>query len=921
MMRRMRSDRPRGWLALSPWALRFIAAGAAGALAACPAPPPRSTFTHQETRGTLESNRLRFVVMPDATTTVVEVDVRYDVGSREDPPGKAGLAHLVEHLMFQQRPDGPDTAPLMQSIGQLTTFFNAYTNWDTTHYMMASRAEQLDALLKIEAMRLYFGCQTISEEEFLREREVVRNEIRQRGGTAEGRIPDLVLAEVYPRGHAYGRMVGGDDANLTSITLADACDFMKKYYTPEAAVAAIKKWFGPLAPRAGAPRVEVASVTAVSPGRGEYELDIERPVVVVAWPMPAQNSEAGRAAFFGLNSVFFNTAGAAANYEFAYSVDPILLGGQLAPVFGMSMELRGMDKLDEALEFAKKAARGAHRGFDEGTWEELEVLKSQQKAAFLASLETLPARTNQIGDAIQFDNETEFQSNDVYLIREMERVAKFDGAFIGRVVKEALDWDKAKVIVFKPSATGIKGDRRAKIRFQTRSHDKKEIPEVDPREAKRPLKVAADFKVFEAVRRFELGNSMKVVMLPLETPFPLVSMQLVFDVGDVHSGDAPGLADRAAAFLRPPLDAEVLQQTGIQIEGGTTADHTVFATRGLDQYLPVMLRGLERTIMAGAYRQEDVEAWQKGLRERFGRKDYQQRHEHLRQIMTALYGADHPYTRNAQFTPASADAIGRDQLDGFRRAHYTAGNATLILAGRFGRTPEQVEALIRSVFGGWSKGKPDQPIGPELALSGAPEHIGVVGTAGPQMTVAIGYPAPAGIDGQEAARRVLAAMLNQRMGDIRFKLGSTYGAYAFRRAQVGPTAYQMGGDVDAPRAGESLAAMRAGVEALRQGESFDVDFVRARRTLIEDLLGQSTVSSEMVSRLGTIAMYGLAPDYYQQLIKQIAAVSPAQVKALIAKELDPRNEVVVCLADRPTLEKAFAEAGLDQVKIVEPSYR
>jgi zinc protease len=45
--------------------------------------------------------------MPDTTTQMVEVDVRYDVGSREDPPGKAGLAHLVEHLMFQQRPDGP----------------------------------------------------------------------------------------------------------------------------------------------------------------------------------------------------------------------------------------------------------------------------------------------------------------------------------------------------------------------------------------------------------------------------------------------------------------------------------------------------------------------------------------------------------------------------------------------------------------------------------------------------------------------------------------------------------------------------------------------------------------------------------------------------------------------------------------------
>jgi predicted Zn-dependent peptidase len=148
-----------------------------------------------------------------------------------------------------------------------------------------------------------------------------------------------------------------------------------------------------------------------------------------------------------------------------------------------------------------------------------------------------------------------------------------------------------------------------------------------------------------------------------------------------------------------------------------------------------------------------------------------------------------------------------------------------------------------------------------------------------------------------------------------------YGVYARRGPQIGPTSYDMGGTVDAPRAGESLKAMREGVESLRQGVNFDIDFVRARRSLIENLLGQSTVSGEMVNRLGTIEMFGLQGDYYEQLIKQIAAVSPAQVKMLIAKELDPKSEIVVCLADRATLERSFQEAGIEQVKIVEPDYR
>ncbi|HEY5950406.1 MAG TPA: insulinase family protein, partial [Kofleriaceae bacterium] len=104
---------------------------------------------------------MRFVLMPDETTQLAEVDIRYDVGSREDPPGRAGLAHLVEHLMFQTRPDGPTTPPMFETIIDLATDFNAYTNWDTTHYMQLSRADMVDAMLKIEAMRMYYGCQNV----------------------------------------------------------------------------------------------------------------------------------------------------------------------------------------------------------------------------------------------------------------------------------------------------------------------------------------------------------------------------------------------------------------------------------------------------------------------------------------------------------------------------------------------------------------------------------------------------------------------------------------------------------------------------------------------------------------------------------------------------------------------------------------
>ena len=74
-------------------------------------------------------------------------------------------------------------------------------------------------------------------------------------------------------------------------------------------------------------------------------------------------------------------------------------------------------------------------------------------------------------------------------------------------------------------------------------------------------------------------------------------------------------------------------------------------------------------------------------------------------------------------------------------------------------------------------------------------------------------------------------------------------------------------------------------------------------------------------RVGKIDKFALQADYYNKLLQTIAAVSPAQVKALIARELDPSREIVVTVADKSTLERAFQEAGLNDVKIVEPDYK
>src|SRR5688572_15751164 len=208
------------------------------ASSSCATKDPSFAFTYAEMRSRLD-NGLRFVVIPDKTTSLVHVDVRYEVGSNEDPPGKAGIAHLVEHMMFQHRMLGPDKPATFDLLPQLALGFNAYTTYDQTHYFLVGPKEDLESLLRVEAYRMNARCQTIPEAQFDREREVVRNEIRQRMGTPEGLIPQIVSQEVYPKGHPYSHMTGGDDQQLASIEMKDVCDFLDKYYTPDRATVVV----------------------------------------------------------------------------------------------------------------------------------------------------------------------------------------------------------------------------------------------------------------------------------------------------------------------------------------------------------------------------------------------------------------------------------------------------------------------------------------------------------------------------------------------------------------------------------------------------------------------------------------------------------------------------------------------------------
>ncbi|MBC8072644.1 MAG: insulinase family protein, partial [Deltaproteobacteria bacterium] len=183
-------------------------------------------------------NGLLVALVPDERANLVAVDVRYLVGDIEDPEGKRGLAHVVEHMMFEQR-SGPGEPTTAERLATIALRHNATTSWDATHYHTLALASQLDELLAVEASRMRNGCAGLDEATFKHELAVVAQELTQRGTTE---LVDVALGTLYGARHGYTRR--STTADLARLTLADVCSFVDAHYGPDRAILVIAGQIG-----------------------------------------------------------------------------------------------------------------------------------------------------------------------------------------------------------------------------------------------------------------------------------------------------------------------------------------------------------------------------------------------------------------------------------------------------------------------------------------------------------------------------------------------------------------------------------------------------------------------------------------------------------------------------------------------------
>lgn len=245
-------------------------------------------------------NGLNVILHQDTTTPTISVNTWYLVGSGYEKPGRTGFAHLFEHLMFEGSKNVPEGMfdEWLEAAGGNN---NGSTNNDRTNYFEDIPSNALELALYLDSDRMGYLLDAMTQEKLDGQRDVVKNERRQRyENSPYGMAFPVLVDALYPKGHPYSWPTIGSMQDLSAASLDDVKEFFKLYYAPnnatlaiagdinsEATKALVEKWFNEIPKGKPVPPQDRTPAALYEEKRIMFEDRVQLPRLYMAWHSPA----------------------------------------------------------------------------------------------------------------------------------------------------------------------------------------------------------------------------------------------------------------------------------------------------------------------------------------------------------------------------------------------------------------------------------------------------------------------------------------------------------------------------------------------------------------------------------------------------------------------------------------------------------
>lgn len=867
-------------------------------------------------------NGLKVYSVPDASRTDVSVQVWYDVGSKEDPSGRSGLAHLVEHLMFKGTRDMP-----AEYIDQLTErvggFGNASTNLDYTEFHETVPTSQLEPILWAEAQRM--DGLVIRPADLTSERAVVDQELRE--NVLDDPYGRLFLFDIPAASFAtgaYQRPAIGSLSELKSVTLQDVQAFHARYYRPDNAslvivgrfdpsllAAWVDKYFGAIAQ----PSTPLSRVSVAEPPRGApravdtYLADPPDPAVVLSYVGPPAAS-ADVAALSVLNTIL--AAGDSSRASTAlvsrrgvasdvFSDVELHQGAGLIYVGAIAAPHRKPAQVEEALRGVVAEAREIAP-----SPAELQSAKTQLTLEALKRRETLEGLATELGQAMLVKGDPAHVNTDLAAILAVTATE------VQRVARTYL-LDEHRVTIRYHAAQDRHGPAPKTAPDDTPTPTVLALgpPPPPPARSRRALREpaaaggGAQQVAFPTSEERTLANGLRVIVarsgsVPLATAVLAVRGGTKLDpprkagLTQLSTGMwLSGSPDRSATEL-----AAAFEQLGLSDDSGVDVDASRVSITGLAASLP---QGL--ALMADAVRRPRMDEAQlrrarDDMAEAVSPDELDSDALADKAVDLLVYG-----TLSGSIDAADPRTVSRITRADVLRQHerlFRPDNAVLVLTGDV--EPQAGFALAEQVFGDWSNpsGAAPEPAPVEGSSRGRAVVIDVPDA--PLAEVIVAGPAT----GRSDPERYAVELANSAFGgtytsrlvqEIRIRRGLTYDVGSTLEQRHRDGMFQARAETPTETAGQVATLMLQQLGELA-ATGVSSDELGMRKAMLLGDLGRTTETSEdLADLLAHEAIYDRPAGELADYPTRLAAVSDREVRTAAARLADPSKLSVVIVAD------------------------
>ncbi|HWA62333.1 MAG TPA: pitrilysin family protein, partial [Caulobacteraceae bacterium] len=879
------------------------------------------------------ANGLKVYSSIDRSTPNVTVQVWYNVGSKDDPTGRSGFAHLFEHMMFKATRDLPAESfdRMTEDVGGSN---NAFTADDTTAFHEVIPANHLQRLLWAEAERM--SSLVIDKDDFTSERNVVEEELRQRVlADPYGRFFRFLIPENSFAVHPYHRPGIGSIADLDAATLDDVRAFHETYYRPDDASlivvgnfdqaeldAWVDRYFGAIqTPKAAIPRV-----TAVEPPRKGprsvtgYGPNVPLPAIAITWLGPTAASD-DAAALNVLDAVLTEGKSSRLYNDMVYDK-------QIAAEVFSSADLRAQPglfyvgaivaggKSVDAVEAELRAQVGQLRD-KPVSQAELDAAKNQLVAGAIRRRETIEGRGFELGSAITSEGDAARANTDI------DRLQAVTAADVQRVARKYLTDDTRVAIRYLPESERPAGqaaeaeEKPSPVPSKPYTGPVAVLAPEGQRQAPPPVGKPVT-PVLPTPAERVLPNGLRVIVAK-SSDLPLVNVQLIVKAGAASDpANLAGASSMTASLVTEgtktrtaPQIAQQVEALGATLNAGSGWEASTVTLSTLpdkaSQALAIMADVAENPVFAP----QELERVRKETLD--GLSVAYQQPGAVAGFVTApvVYGGT-PFGHVASGTPDSVRRLDRAAVAGLHDRYWRPDDAILIVTGDL--TPDQGFALAQAAFGDWARPAGPPPAPPEATPHAAPREVAVDLPGTGQAAVVVTKPAiprgdPRYYQGL-VANAVIGGGYSARLNEeIRIKRGLSYGAGSSLTARRTLGAFTAQAQTKNQSAAEVVGLLRT-VVASASTTPPDADELTARKSALVGEYGRTLETSEgLAGILGNLALYGIDLNEIKAYTGKVDGVTADQVAAFAREVYDPAQASVIVVGDAktflPTLQPAL----------------